>query len=42
MLLFFQKGPGILNFWEKFLNPHIIPIYWNIDFVLKSVSNPKI
>ena len=37
---FSQKGPRVLNFWNKFLNPHINrllwlePIYWDIYFVL--------
>ena len=39
--VFSQKEPRILNFWNKFLNPHInqifrcISTYWDINFVSK-------
>ena len=39
--VFSQKSPRILNFWNKFLNPHIKPVLlagtniWYINFVLK-------
>ena len=41
---FFSKFPRILNFGNKFLNPHIKPffwperIFWDINFVLKCLS----
>ena len=39
-LFFSQKSPRILNFWNKFQNPHIKPFfwpdptYWDINFVV--------
>ena len=40
-----QKGPKIFNFWNKFLNPHIKPVFFGrnqyigtINFVLKYLT----